>query len=309
MGKESFDRIVDALEVKYILASRRKVVNSSELLSTFEQKDILVYIEKGYFSADKHHHQLKEGSLYLIPKGNSIDFRHGPPPYKEFGQDGFTSKELREKYLMPIETNELINENDHVFSIFGFEVLVHGAIPFFSILEIPNIRIHNQSSIYEIFQKMVIEEELNGVGKSTMLAHLAGELIVNLCRYIYDNPVFEINLEKVNFLLDKRLIKIIQHIQDNLDQDLSNHLIAEKAFVSKDYVGQFFKSNTNQNLQDYIESRRLDKAHYLLRTSNDNIHEIALKVGFKDPAYFSRRFKIRFNKNAKEVRRNDLLVV
>jgi len=309
MGKESFNRIVDALEVKYILASRRKVVNSSELNSTFEQKDILVYVEKGFFSADKNHRQLKEGSLYLIPKGNAIDFRHGNPPYKEFGSEGFTSKELREQYLVPFNTNKLITENDHVFSIFGFEVLVHGAIPFFSILEIPNIRINNQNSIHEIFHKLVNEEEQNGIGKSTMLTHLAGELVIHLCRYIYDNPEFEKNFEKVNFLLDKRLINIIQHIQKNLDQDLSNHLIAEKAFVSKDYVGQFFKSNTNHNLQDYIESRRLDKAHYLLRTTNDSIHEIALEVGFKDPAYFSRRFKIRFNKNAKEVRRYDFQVV
>ncbi len=309
MGKESFNRIVDALEVKYILASRRKVISSSELKSTFEQKDILVYVEKGFFSADQNHHQLKEGTLYLIPRGNSIDFRHGNPPYKQFGSDGFTSKELREQYLVDIETNEAINENDHVFSILGFEVLVHGAIPFFSILEIPNIRINNQNSIQEIFHKLVIEEERIGVGKSAMLTHLAGELVIHLCRYIYENAEFENNLEKVNFLLDKRLINIIQHIQDNLDRDLSNHLIAEKAFVSKDYIGQFFKSNTNHNLQDYIESRRLDKAHYLLRTTNNSIHEIALKVGFKDPAYFSRRFKIRFNKNAKEVRRNDFQVV
>jgi AraC-like DNA-binding protein len=53
----------------------------------------------------------------------------------------------------------------------------------------------------------------------------------------------------------------------------------------------------------------LEHAHFLLRTTSDNIQEIAHKVGFKDPAYFSRRFKIRFNQNAKEVRRTDLLIV
>lgn len=309
MGKESFNRIVDALEVKYILASRRKVLMSSELINTSEQKDVLVYIENGFFSAEKNHTQLNNGTLYLIPKGNSINFRHGAPPYQQFGPDGFTSKELREQYLEPITSDQVVDESQHVFSIFGFEILLHGAIPFFSILEIPNTRIQGNNAIQEILQKMLVEEEQVNIGKKSMLGHLASELIINLCRFLYDQPQFERNFEKIRFLLDKRLIDIMQYIQNNLDQDLSNNLIAEKAYVSKDYVGQFFKSNTNHNLQDYIEGMRLDKAHHLLRTTNDNIHEIALKVGFKDSAYFSRRFKLRFKKNAKEVRKHDYQVV
>lgn len=309
MGKESFNRIVDALEIRYNLASRRKVIVSSELNNTTEQKDILVYIENGFFSAEKNHMQLNKGTLYLIPKGNPINFRHGNAPYRVFGPDGFTSKELREQYLIPIELNDVVEENEHVFSIFGFEVLLHGAIPFFSILEVPNIRIDGHKDIQEILLKMLAEEEQAKAGKISMLRHLAGELVIQLCRYLYDNPVFEKNFEKIKFLLDKRLINIMQFIQDNLDQDLHNHLIAEKAFVSKDYIGQFFKTNTNHNLQDYVESRRLDKAHHLLRTTNNSIHEIALMVGFKDSAYFSRRFKMRFKKNAKEVRKKDFQVI
>lgn len=42
----------------------------------------------------------------------------------------------------------------------------------------------------------------------------------------------------------------------------------------------------------------------LLKTLPDNIQEIAHKVGFKDPAYFSRRFKMKYGANANSVRQN-----
>ena len=87
------------------------------------------------------------------------------------------------------------------------------------------------------------------------------------------------------------------------------YLIAAVAFVSKDYVGQFFKSLTNTNLQDYIENQRLERAHYLLRSTNDNVQAIANKVGFKDPAYFSRRFKIKFKRNANHVRKENSISI
>jgi len=67
-------------------------------------------------------------------------------------------------------------------------------------------------------------------------------------------------------------------------------------------VGQFFKSLTNSNLQDYIENQRLEKALQLLKSQPDNVQEIAHAVGFKDAAYFSRRFKMKFGSNAIAVR-------
>ena len=100
-------------------------------------------------------------------------------------------------------------------------------------------------------------------------------------------------------------MNIIQYIHANLSEDLSNNRIAEKAYVSKDYVGQFFKTLTNTNLQDYIENQRLEKAFALLRTTKDNVQEIAHSVGFKDPAYFSRRFKLKFSSNANQVRKDN----
>ncbi|MFN8166613.1 MAG: AraC family transcriptional regulator [Bacteroidia bacterium] len=99
----------------------------------------------------------------------------------------------------------------------------------------------------------------------------------------------------------------VKYIRENLDKDLSNKTIASVAYISEDYVGQFFKSLTGKNLQDYIEGQRLDRALHLLKTIPDNIQEIAARVGFKDPAYFSRRFKMKYGANANSIRHGKML--
>ncbi len=309
MFKENFNRIVDALEVKYVLASKRRVVSSVELANTIEQKDILIRVDSGFFSAGKSHRQIPEGTFCLIPHGSLIHFRHGKGPYTKLGPEGFTSAEHREHFVKPIVYNDDSQRDSEIFSILGFEVLIHGAIPFFSIIELPYLFIEKNDVLSHLLNKILEEESLDEIGKSSMVKKYTEEIIIHICRLIHTNPELKTQTEKLGYLLDKRLISIIQFIQDNLEKDLSNNKIAELAFVSKDYIGQFFKSLTNTNLQDYIENRRLEQAHFLLRTTTDNIQEIAHKVGFKDPAYFSRRFKIRFLQNAKEVRKYDYTVM
>ena len=309
MGKESFNRIVDALEVKYVLASKRRVVEPVELVNTLEQKDILIKVESGFFTSCKNHRQIHAGTFCLIPKGSLIHFRHGKGPYTQLGSEGFTSAEHRENFLKPVHYQDAAKPDADIFSILGFEVLIHGAIPFFSIIELPCMFIDKNDVLSDLLNKILAEEGMDEVGKSSMVKKYTEEIIIHICRIIYSNPELSAQTQKLGYLLDKRLISIIQYIQENLGSDLSNIKIAELAFVSKDYIGQFFKSLTNINLQDYIENRRLEQAYFLLRTTTDNIQEIAHKVGFKDPAYFSRRFKIRFLQNAKEVRKYDYTVI
>src|SRR6185436_15745362 len=242
--------------------------------------------------------------FYFIPSDQPIYFKHGKSKnYRIFNTTGFTSIEERETYLKPVDISSQIKSVKSVFSIIGFEALIYGAIPFFSILELPCIHIPFDEELSYLMRNIILEDTQSKIGSSALTRCLLNELVIHICRYIFRHPEFKKNLEKINYLLDKRLITIIEYIQNNLGKDLSNEKIAEVAYVSRDYVGQFFKTLTGNNIQDYVENRRLEHAHFLLRTCNDNVQEIAHRVGFKDPAYFSRRFKLRFNENAKEIRK------
>ncbi len=304
MELDNFNRIIEALEVHYFKASIREVIQPVQLNNTKEQKNVLVQSNSGSFYAGKESKLMKNGEFYFFPCEQPIYFKHGRSTnYKIFNTTGFTSVEERELYLKPIDISTKIKKGQNVFSIIGFEVLIYGAIPFFTILELPSVHIPYDEELSYLIRNIILEDSQYKIGKDALMRCLLNELVIHICRYIYKRPEFKKNIEKLNYLLDKRLIMIIQYIQDNLGQDLSNEKIANVAYVSGDYVGQFFKTLTGNNLQEYVENRRLEHAHFLLRTCNDNVQEIAHRVGFKDPAYFSRRFKLKFNENAKSIRK------
>lgn len=48
------------------------------------------------------------------------------------------------------------------------------------------------------------------------------------------------------------------------------------------------------NVNDYILNTKLQKAKYLLQNEELSIGDIAYKVGFSSPAYFSTVFKSKF---------------
>ncbi|HNQ12861.1 MAG TPA: AraC family transcriptional regulator [Bacteroidia bacterium] len=306
----NFNRIIDSLEVKFYRISHRKVINPVELRGSIDQKNIFLHVEKGDFFFQKNHVKIEEGGYYFAPSGQEIYFQHGQgPSLVSLDRGGFVSAEQREKYLLPVAGNYQPSKDDDVFSIIGFDVLIYGAIPFFNIIELPCFILPQNEHLNLIIKKLLMEMDNDYVGKNSRMHCLCHDLVIQICRVIYDTPELKKNLNKLDFLLDRRLVNMIQYIQDNLDKDLSNKSVASLAYVSKDYVGQFFKTLTGQNLQEYIENQRLERAYHLLKTTNDNVQEIAHLVGFKDPAYFSRRFKIKFGEKANQVRQRNNTVV
>jgi AraC-like DNA-binding protein len=309
-SEDAFNRIIESLQVKYYRSALREVIKPSELNGSIEPRNILVQIKSGDFYGERDFTPIPKGSFYFMPVGSPIFFRHGKSgKYPVFGKEGFNSPEQREQFVKSRPFSAGYDDRKDLFSIVGFDVHIYGAIPFFSILELPCFILPPDEEMNYLVETLIGEEEKSLLGKERLQRNLCEELVVHICRYISSKPEYEKNFEKINYLLDKRLVNIIQYIQTNLNGDLSNQNIAELAYVSKDYVGQFFKTMTNTNLQDYIENQRLERAHYLLRTTKDNVQEIAHNIGFKDPAYFSRRFKMKYNKNANQVRKESSIAI
>lgn len=94
-----------------------------------------------------------------------------------------------------------------------------------------------------------------------------------------------------NFLLDA-----IDYIENNYsDPCLNLSLVASHTHVTPSYLSRKFKQNLNQNFSDYLVNTRLQKAIHLLNTTTLSIQEIAYRVGYTDPYYFSNVFK-KYNK-------------
>ena len=134
-------------------------------------------------------------------------------------------------------------------------------------------------------------------------------MVVEVFRYILNKQLFVEKLAtNITYFKDPRLIDIFAYIRENLQGDLSNKVLSSVANVSEDYVGQYFKMLTGINPQDYIEYQRMEQAVNLLRTTKLSIREIGREVGYKDTAYFCRRFKMMFGIPAGKMRRRESLM-
>ncbi|MEN8155604.1 MAG: two-component regulator propeller domain-containing protein [Bacteroidota bacterium] len=71
--------------------------------------------------------------------------------------------------------------------------------------------------------------------------------------------------------------------------------------VSRTHLHMKLKKMTGLTSSEFIRNIRLKEANKLLLKGEFSVSEIAYRVGFNDPAYFSRAFKKLFNKNPSEV--------
>ncbi|MCW3111283.1 MAG: monosaccharide transporter substrate-binding protein family [Segetibacter sp.] len=84
-------------------------------------------------------------------------------------------------------------------------------------------------------------------------------------------------------------------VETNLsNEEFSVEDICKSVGVSRVQLYRKVKALLNINVNDYILNKRLQKAKYLLQHEEYTISEIAYKVGFSSPAYFSTVFKSKF---------------
>jgi signal transduction histidine kinase/ligand-binding sensor domain-containing protein/DNA-binding response OmpR family regulator len=98
---------------------------------------------------------------------------------------------------------------------------------------------------------------------------------------------------KMHNTLDQEFIsKAYSILEKNYaEHQFSVEQFAQEMFVSQSLLYKKIKALTDLNISDFINTYKLKKAVDLIKTTNDPISDIAYKVGFNDPKYFSRIFK------------------
>jgi AraC-like DNA-binding protein len=296
-------RFIDSLTVKFHASAFQEVLSPAKINGIINDHNVIVHLNKGHLVAGRNEEEVKPESFYFFPQGQRMYAWHGEgPKYTEISNEDGEMPERTTRCIRSFSGLSDTTSLTETITIIRFDLILYNAFPFFPLLDMPSFPLSADNEFAYLVRHIALEEEQNKLGRDKIISNYMEEIVIHMCRYIESKPALKKYFEKLEFLTDKRLIDIVHYIQDNLEKDLSNRSIANVAFVSEDYVGQFFKSLTSRNLQEYIENQRLEKAFQLLKSEPDNVQEIAHKVGFKDPAYFSRRFKMKFGSNAIAVR-------
>ena len=84
---------------------------------------------------------------------------------------------------------------------------------------------------------------------------------------------------------------ICRYMQENYVSEISLSAIAKRYCMSPSYLSALFAKSMGQTFTDYLTDCRISKAKEILKHTDKRIYEVAMEVGFKDPYYFSNRFK------------------
>jgi len=115
----------------------------------------------------------------------------------------------------------------------------------------------------------------------------------------FSQEVYILPKEISNNNLDQEFLeKIITYINDNITkEDLSVENLSAYLLMSRGHVCRKVKALTGQSVTEFIRTIRLKKSIKLMEEGQLNISEIAYKVGFASPAYFTKCFREQFGKS------------
>ena len=309
---EDYNKIIESLNAKFLKAKNIKMIQPFVITNFYDVENSVFLLHDGdiVLRLENEDVKVKEGDILFVPGGKQACIGYGVGNSEE--SQKLTNEQFvlgRDKYFESNYDKNKVGATDNSFSYVTFAAKVFDSVNFFTSLDIPPFIIPKNEVLAELITDITIENLQNLPGKEKVIMNKTEEIVIEMIRYILIHNMF---VEKLatnsTYFKDPRLIDIFNYIKEYLSGDLSNKVLAGVANVSEDYVGQYFKMLTGINPQDYIEYQRMEKAVDLLRTTKKSIREIGQDVGYKDTAYFCRRFKMMFGIPAGKMRKRESLM-
>ena len=215
---------------------------------------------------------LEAGNLYLIPSFTSCSYHFGAGLahyYIHLSID--QPNDLSPCSLYSIRNTTCANELDRLL--------------FQRLLQInPDLQLpHHHPNVYQT--KLWLNKK---VSFQTAGQHLE---TIGILKQIFSRFLEPCPNQTIAGMLKYNIQPILIHIQNNLRRELKVEELAGIACFSKDHFSRVFKTITGMAPCDFIIQKRIERAQFLLLTTDLPQKEINEETGFKSTSYFSRIFK------------------
>ena len=93
---------------------------------------------------------------------------------------------------------------------------------------------------------------------------------------------------------DRRLevVNQVRHlIELEYDAPLTIGYLAEKVYMSPNYLRTLFKDYTGETVLEYVTRTRINRSAELLRDTNMRVSDISRKVGYENPSHYCAVFR------------------
>lgn len=108
--------------------------------------------------------------------------------------------------------------------------------------------------------------------------------------------------EKQQAAIVRAISNVKQYIAENYYLDISLEELAKREYLSASYLCRAFTEHVGISFTDYLKAVRIQRAQALLLSTSKGVAEIAVKVGYHDPNYFSRVFRVVTGKSPQQYR-------
>jgi AraC family transcriptional regulator len=153
----------------------------------------------------------------------------------------------------------------------------------------PQFMSEQDDLIQSIFSTLSAELATGGIGSNLLVDSLKTTLAIHLLRnYCTTLPRLS---SYTDGLSTAKLKLVTDYIKAHLDLDLKLTELSAIAQISPYHFLRLFKKSVGITPHQYILQQRIDRSKYLLKSSNLDISEIALRVGFCDSSHLTRCFK------------------
>jgi AraC family transcriptional regulator len=144
----------------------------------------------------------------------------------------------------------------------------------------------------EIGSAIASELETETSVGSLLIEGLASSLAARLAQKCSSASVGQSVVALSSGALDRRRLgRVLDYIEANLEGDLSLDLMASIACLSRYHFARAFRQAVGQPPHRYVSVRRLDRAKALLMQGDRSLVDIALSLSFSSQANFARAFK------------------
>ena len=99
--------------------------------------------------------------------------------------------------------------------------------------------------------------------------------------------------EQIDENSEEKSLNILQYIQSNIcyPEKIKAKAISQHFGISPNYLGRYFKKQTNETMQQYILNYKMKMVESRLLHSEMRISEIVEELGFTDESHLNRLFK------------------
>jgi AraC-like DNA-binding protein len=274
MSKSTFKYSFSLLHVDYVKLNHNW--NYNNVISPYYR---LYYIDEGigFISDTSGRLTLEQGYLYLIPSFTICNLNC----------DAYLSQYFIQFFEESPDGISLFNNNRSVMKLAATEMdltlikrLLHSN-PGRGINRSDNPKVYEKEAYYKEYQL------LNNEMKTHLKFENQGIILQLISRFLSVKGFKQSALQTT----PSKILDTMSYVQLHLSENLTVAQLAQRVNQNQDYFSKQFLIHTGQRPLNYIHGKKIERAQYLIATTDKTFLEITMDTGFSNLPHFSKIFK------------------